>query len=125
MQQLNTQHIFHPLTQNTIIINKLLNLVRKPFLVCWKRHTSLVYKFEFEKFFPLFNIISSQRSYVYQKLDINSCFAKLRAISNLFSFFLYTLYILYMYCFNSALRWKDVFRPTIFNRLVFGHFCPE
>jgi hypothetical protein len=50
-------------------------------------------KFEFEKFFSLFYIISTQRSYIYKKPDTNRCFAKLRAISNLFSFFLYTLYI--------------------------------
>ena len=29
---------------------------------------------------------------MYKKPDTNRCFAKLRAISNLFSFFLYTLY---------------------------------
>ena len=39
-------------------------------------------KFEFEKFFSLFYIISTQRSSIHQKLDTNSCFAKLRAISN-------------------------------------------
>ena len=43
-------------------------------------------------FFSLFYIISTQRSYIYKKPDTNRCFAKLRAISNLFSFFLYTLY---------------------------------
>jgi hypothetical protein len=47
----------------------------------------------FEKCFSLFYIISTQRSHIYKKLDTNSCFAKLRAISNLFSFFLYTLYV--------------------------------
>jgi hypothetical protein len=71
---------------------KLLNFVRKPFLVCWKRHTPWFTKFEFEKFFSLFYILSTQRSYIHKKLDTNSCFVKLRAISNLFSFFLYTLY---------------------------------
>jgi hypothetical protein len=30
---------------------------------------------------------------IYQKLDTNSCYAKLRAISNLFSFLYTTLYI--------------------------------
>jgi hypothetical protein len=30
---------------------------------------------------------STQRSYIHQKLDTNSCFAKLRANSYLFSFF--------------------------------------
>ena len=65
--------------------------MRKPFLVCWKRHTPWFTKFEFEKFFPFFYIISTQRS-IHQKLDTNSCFANLRAISNLCSFFWYTLY---------------------------------
>jgi hypothetical protein len=46
----------------------------------------------FEKFFSLFYIISTQTSHIYKKLDTKSCFAKLREISNLFSFFLYTLY---------------------------------
>jgi hypothetical protein len=45
-------------------------------------------KFEFDNFFPLFYIISTQRNYIHQKLDTNGCFAKLRAISNLFRFFL-------------------------------------
>jgi hypothetical protein len=67
--------------------------VRKPFLVCWKRHPPPWFtKFEFEKLLPFFYIISTQRSYIHQKLDTNSCFANLRAISNLCSFFLYTLY---------------------------------
>ena len=47
----------------------------------------------FGKFFSLFYIISTQTSHIYKKLDTNSWFAKLRAISNLFGFFLYTLYI--------------------------------
>ena len=34
-----------------------------------------------------FIILHTQRNYIYPKLDTNSCFAKLRAISNLFSFF--------------------------------------
>ena len=37
----------------------------------------------------IFYIISTQRSYIHQKLDTNSCFAKLRAISNLSSFFIH------------------------------------
>jgi hypothetical protein len=53
-------------------------------------------KFEFEKFLPLFYIINTQRSYIHKRLDSNSCFAKLRAISNLFSFF-YTPCILDLY----------------------------
>jgi hypothetical protein len=39
-------------------------------------------KFELGKFFSLFYLISTQRSYIHQKLDINGCFAKLRTISN-------------------------------------------
>jgi hypothetical protein len=35
--------------------------------------------------------------YIHKKLDTNSCFAKLRADSYLFSFFLYTLYSIYIY----------------------------
>ena len=49
-------------------------------------------KFEFEKCFSLFYIISTQRSYIYKKPDTDRCFAKLRAISSLFRFFLYTLH---------------------------------
>jgi hypothetical protein len=37
-------------------------------------------KFVFENFFSLFYIISTQRSYIYKKLDTNSGFSKLRAI---------------------------------------------
>jgi hypothetical protein len=56
-------------------------------LVCWKRHTPLVRKIWVREIFSLFYIISIQRSYIHQKLDTNSCFAKLRANSYLFSFF--------------------------------------
>ena len=87
--------MFHPLTQNTI----------KAFTFCAQAIFSLLEKtpppwftkFEFEKLFSLFHIISSQRSHLYKKLDTNSCFAKLRAISNLFSFVLFTLYIKKVY----------------------------
>jgi hypothetical protein len=88
VQQLNTQHIFHPLTQNTIKSFKsraqvILNLLEKA------HH--LVYKIWVREIFSLFYIISTQKSYiVYQKLDTNSCFAKLRAISNLFIHPVYT-----------------------------------
>ena len=71
--------------------------MRKPFLVCWKRRTPWFTNFEFEKFFSLFYIMSTQRRYIYQKLDTNSCFAKLRTNSYLFSFFLYTLYYFTLY----------------------------
>jgi hypothetical protein len=43
----------------------------------WKLgYTPWFTKFEFENSF-LFYIISTQRSYIYKKLDTNSCFAKL------------------------------------------------
>jgi hypothetical protein len=62
--------------------------VRKPFLVCWKRHTPLVHKIWVRKlFFIILHYISTQKSYIHQKLNANSCFAKLRANSYLFSFF--------------------------------------
>jgi hypothetical protein len=38
--------------------------VREPLLVCWKRHTPWFTKFEFEKFFSLFYIISTQRNHI-------------------------------------------------------------
>jgi hypothetical protein len=41
--------------------------VRKPFIVCWKRHTPWFTKFEFEKCFSLFYIISTKGSYIYIK----------------------------------------------------------
>jgi hypothetical protein len=64
-----------------------LKFCARAILICWKRHTPWFTKFEFEKFFSLFYIISCQRSYIYKKPDTNRCFPKLRAISNLFSFF--------------------------------------
>jgi hypothetical protein len=39
-------------------------------------------------------IIRTQISYIYKKLNTNSCFAKSRAISNLFSFFIHPACIL-------------------------------
>ena len=91
--------------------------MRKPFLVCWKRHPPPWFtKFEFEKFFSLFYIISTQRYYIHQKLDTNGCFAKLRANSYLFSCFLYTLYILYLPC--------DIYHPlTYFTSTVNPRLC--
>jgi hypothetical protein len=62
------------------------------FILLEKTHPPWFTKFEFKKFFSLFYIISTQRSYIYKRPDTNRRFAKLRAISNLFSFFLYTLY---------------------------------
>jgi hypothetical protein len=89
VQYLNTQHIFHPLTQNTIIAFK--SRAQAIFSLSEKTTPPPPWftKFVFAKFFWLFYIISTQRNHIYQKLDTNSCFAKLRAISNLFSFFIH------------------------------------
>jgi hypothetical protein len=43
-------------------------------------------------FFSLFYIISTQGSYIHQKLDTNSCFAKLRAIQIYSVFFIHPVY---------------------------------
>ena len=89
---------------------QVLNCVREPFLVSWKRHPPWFTKFEFEKFFSLFYIISTQRSYIYKTSDKNRCFEKLRAISNLFNFFytpcsanLCSLFLLTCISFNIVL----------------------
>jgi hypothetical protein len=62
------------------------------FILLEKTHPPGSQNLSSRNFFSLFYIISTQGSYIHQKLDTNSCFSKLRAISNLFSFFLYTLY---------------------------------
>jgi hypothetical protein len=69
---------FHPLTQNTIKAFKsraqaVFSFLEKtpPPPPSW--FTNLHYKYS--------------RKIIYQKLDTNSCFAKLRTISNLFNFF--------------------------------------
>jgi hypothetical protein len=61
--------------------------VRKPFSVCWKRHTPWFTKFEFENFFFIILHYKYPRKLYTSKNIFNSCFAKLRANSNLFSFF--------------------------------------
>ena len=86
--------MFHLLTQNTISFDIKFR-AQAIFSLLEKTPPPWFTKFEFENFFSLFYIISAQRSYIDQKLDTNSCFAKLRAISNLFSFFLNTLYIIF------------------------------
>jgi hypothetical protein len=47
------------------------------------------------RIFSLFYIMSTQGSYIHQKLDTNSCFAKLRANSYLFSFFIHPVVVLF------------------------------
>ena len=82
--------MFHLSTQNMIKAFKF--RAQAIFSLLEKTPPPWFTKFEFEKCFPFFYIISTQRSYIHKKLDTNSCFANLRAISNLCSFFLYTLY---------------------------------
>jgi hypothetical protein len=76
-------------------------------LSCWKDTPLWFTKFEFEKLFSLFYIISTQGSYIHQRLDTNSCFSKLWAISNLFSFFLYTLYTAYNFRHADHLNFPE------------------
>jgi hypothetical protein len=95
--------------------------VRKPFLVCWKIHPPLVYKIWVREIFSLFYIISTQRSYIHQKLDTNSCFAKLRANSYLFSFF-YTRCIYIIYLFFLAVLPRPV---RLWNRQAWAKECEQ
>ena len=74
-QQLNTQHIFHPLNTHWIR----LNLVHNPFLVCWKRPG--LPNLSLRIFFIILHYKYPKKLYIYKKLDTNSFFAKL------FSFF--------------------------------------
>jgi uncharacterized protein YcsI (UPF0317 family) len=76
--------MFHLSTQNIIKAFKF--RAEAIFNLLEKTHPWFT-KFDLEKFFPFFYIISTQRSYIHRKLDTNSCFANLRAISNLCSFF--------------------------------------
>jgi hypothetical protein len=79
--------------------------VRKPFLVCWKRHTPPVHKIWVrEIFFIILHYKYPKKLYTSKTEYYNSCFAKLRAISNLFSFFLYTLYIYIIHCMSTVLH---------------------
>ena len=56
-------------------------------------------------FFIILHYKYPKKLYIYKKPDTNRCFAKLRAISNLFSFFLYTLYTMcYLKCKAGELR---------------------
>ena len=64
------------------------------FKFVWKYAPPWIRSTWISEFFLLLYIISTQTIYVNQKLHTLSRFATLRAISNLFSFFLYTLYSL-------------------------------
>jgi hypothetical protein len=76
--------MFHLLTQNMI---KAFKFLAQAIFSLFEKTPPWFTKFEFGKFFSLFYIISTQISYTHQTLDTNSCFAKLRANSYLFSFF--------------------------------------
>jgi hypothetical protein len=67
--------------------------VRKPFLVCWKRHPSpLVYKIWVREMFFILHYKYPKK--LYKKLDTNSCFVKLRAIIQICSvFFIHPVYM--------------------------------
>jgi hypothetical protein len=93
--------------------------VRKPFLVCWKKHTPLVYKIWVrEIFFIILHYKYPKKLYIYQKLNTNSCFAKLRAISNVFSFFYTTCSRrwIFLLTFSRRKRHKDChYEQTVYQ----------
>ena len=62
-------------------------------------------------FFIILHYKYPRTLYIHQKLDTNSCFAKLRAISNLFSFF-YTPCI-YIYIFFSVFSTNNGWNWTV------------
>jgi hypothetical protein len=67
-------------------------LAQAIFSLLEKTHTPGSQNLSSRNFFIILHYKYPKKLYIYKKLDTNSCFAKLRAISNLFSFFLYTLY---------------------------------
>jgi hypothetical protein len=85
VQQLKIQQLSYPLTQNTIKAFKF--RAQAIFSLLEKHPPPRLQNLSSRIFSPLFYIISTQRYYIYQKQDTNSCFEKLRAISNLFSLF--------------------------------------
>ena len=79
--------MFHPLAQNTIKAFK--SRAQAIFSLLEKTPPPPgLQNFSSRNFFIILHK-STQRNYIYQKLDTNSCFAKLRASSNLFSFFIH------------------------------------
>ena len=77
--------MFHLSTQNMIKAFKF--RAQAIFSLLEKTHTPGSQNLSSRNFFHFSTYISTQRSYIHQKLDTNSCFANLRAISNLCSFF--------------------------------------
>ena len=68
-----------------ILLEKTHPLVHK---ICVRENFFIILPYYSYHYSTLFYL----KSYIHKKLDTNSCFTKLRAISYLFSFFLYTLY---------------------------------
>jgi hypothetical protein len=114
------QQVFHPLTrQNTI---KAFKFRAQAIFSLLEKTLPWFTKFEFEKFFSIFYLISTQRSYIDQRLDTNGGFAKLRAISNLFSFFLYTLYNYNPKCLVTFVPFYAYIIRTVVTRHVSYQF---
>jgi hypothetical protein len=92
VQQLNTQHTFHPLTPNTIKAFK--SRAQKPFLVCRKKPPPPppIHKIEFEKCFSLFYIISTEKTIYFKNWILIAVLWKLEHFQ-ICSVFLYTLYM--------------------------------
>ena len=85
------------------------NFVREPFQICSKIRIPLHLKHLNCRTFRLFYITSTQTIYFNHKLNSLSRFATLRAISNLLSSFLYTLYKhfkLILNVFSRVRRWN-------------------
>ena len=89
--------------------------MREPFLNCLTTHSPRALKISIFQIFGLFYIISSQVIYIDQILHSYTCYAKLRAILDLFSFFLYTLYIVYIYILPDI---KPIIVPDIKRNIV-------
>jgi hypothetical protein len=93
VQQLNTQHIFHPLTQNTIIA----------FKSCAQAIFSLSENLNLCGVSTNKTMICFIAMQTYKE-HTNSCYAKLRAISNLFSFFYTPCIYIYISQYYRNLR---------------------
>ena len=78
-------------------------------------------KFRFNSFI-LFYIISTQIIYIDQIIHSSIRYAKLRAISNFFNFFLYTLYIHWDKC-GYDLKWLETRFIYHIHILSFGIKC--
>ena len=80
---------FWTIQRHILLISNAFSSVFSPW-ICWYMALNVLEK-SLNLTLPDMYEPCTQRNYIYQRLDTNSCFAKLRAISNLFSFFLYSL----------------------------------